>query len=145
MIHDIEKLKQIKADSKKIMDDTSIPFSKRFKESYAMLKPVDDWAEYMFEQARKKSGKTSIEAISRFVLDGDGKLASLVRRESDMTSEEREINKKQRKDVATLWSDDDFIVTAIVDYDMDVMWCKYVVEDKKTGFFHRNALGLKSL
>jgi hypothetical protein len=139
---DRKKLKQIFDESKKIMDNRELPFNERWNKSREIEKPLEVWANEMFNHARKKSGKITKSEIKRFVVEGDHKLAMLVKRESDLTKEEREQLSKQREEVMTLWKEDDVLVTVILDYDLDTTLCKYTVRDLQNDFYYRNMIDI---
>ena len=141
-IIDRKEVKGLFEEARKIMNDSNLPFNERRKKSREVEKPVEEWAYNIFQEARKKSGKITKNSLKDFVVEGDHKLAMLVRKESDLAKEEREQLQKQREEIMTLWKEDDVLVTVILDYDMDTTLCKFTVKDLNNNFHYHGAIDI---
>ena len=99
---------------------------KNFNVQWDMEKPLRDWALKVFRTKCAKLGMTIDSQIFRWALDQAAHCTSI--------SEDK---------MGLLLDNDEYKITAFLDYDMGYTWVKFNVHHKESGLKHRNSLGRK--
>lgn len=86
---------------------------------------IREWSEKLFREACKSKGLITNQQIHRFVLDNDMNCTKVDVMISGIVRD-----------------DEEFKITAWIDYDVEIIWAKFGITHKPTNTRFKNAIGL---
>lgn len=106
-----------------------------FDKYQEIIKPINDWTKSIGNEVMRVNQKLhSHSDVKSFLQWQDGQLARLIREETPENKEEIE---KKRKELLTVFEDNEYLIKSIIDYDYgEIIW-KMSIEYKPLNYRYR--------
>lgn len=100
-----------------------------------IMKPINDWTKSIRNEVMRINPKLySCSDVKSFLQWQDGQLAKLIREETSENKQEIEI---KRKELLTVFEDDEYLIKSIIDYDYGETIWKMPIEYKPLNYRYR--------